>query len=1324
MNKQNQKQTRITGALRRLLFAGLPIFALFIAPLVSLVATSPVYAAGETYTWASSTTIQATGGSLPSATTFTVSGNTAAATIELPQSGEDFCKPTLRLTISSDRKSATLAVFVTPSAGNPGDPGQNCSDAESVIDGWQDSTVQIGGDQGAESEAQMEVDVVLYNQYYKDDPKSAPKRVTFSIKSASGATASFKSNIAKDGNYYGTFYKVAEGTWTYCVDKIDTKCQTKTKIKYQPSSVAFGEFSKGAIRVELDVNPRLDDPNAKQTVGPLTIELRDKDDKVLDTKDVTLEYPGCDPDRACGGAIHLYKTFDFENVKPGNYKVCYGETCKNVTKEQRTMPTVKLAISQANIDEVGTGGDEESETTCAVDGVGWIVCPVMTFLAKLNDSAFGFLNNLLGIRPALFTDKGTLAAWSAFRDIANVAFVVAFLVIVYSQVTGMGVSNYGVKKLLPRIFVAALLVNLSYWICAVATDLSNIIGSSSYSLLKDSIDVSVAGGGGGAGSETWSNVMAGVLAVAAGVLLVAVVIMAPTVLLALALILMILIARQALVIMLIVISPLAFVAYLLPNTEDWFKKWRKAFTVTLMVYPIVGVIFGASTLASNILMNVAQDGTGGGDDEQLLKIVALSVLAVPLFAVPVVLKGSLSAAGAIGSKIAALSDRTNRMAGKDVGKFAQAAGNLAKERALAGGGVFGAGGLIRGRARRNHMYDALERRGKAAEASFINTDGTASRREQRAIGAEETARLNTDINRDVAKKQHLADNHSLHTRATTAGLDLHNDEEIHKDEATADYIAANPTQYNSLYDAQGKLKEEQDKSKTNYNRTAAGNATGQRLKASGEDLSQSENEINRDYKRSAVGQAQAQTRQVIEGDIENADKDAKRAYKISTDGQAQAQTGKVLDKEIGIADKATELVYAESAAGRAQAQREQAVQGDLEIAHSEDVADFKQSDVAVEQAISKDAVKQREAIADSFAGTAATAVNRRVRVEAQAAKDALTAAEAGEAALVQELRTEAGAEANPGYEDVARDLSAADIEKRVQTQRTGAANRKADVEYAHAVRDESSGLATTAGGIEGAAGVSQAKAVAKQTIIDAFKKGVAAEATLFSDVKEDQMLGDPDANGNILPGNLSDPDILDQPDEKISAMGSVIAKRQHMKSHIRLWERMGELQKQVQAEEATASAIADPDAREAALARVQERKDKLVNLQQQVMADKSKKPFGIGDEAQGKATVGEYDEDIYESTRARILTHLSPEALASMDPDDLSMIYELGRQGKLGPEHTAKIKEAYQAWKDSDILKDKLKDKARVLLEPFARDDLASGPDSAKYPAIADMPNP
>lgn len=219
----------------------------------------------------------------------------------------------------------------------------------------------------------------------------------------------------------------------------------------------------------------------------------------------------------------------------------------------------------------------------------------------------------------------------------------------------MNLSNYTIKKMIPRLIIAAILVNTSFYIAALAVDISNLLG---YNLIKlfGQFDIGAAGAGNNAFQSGWESVVGTILIAGAVVALVVLVIMAPTALLAFALVAFILVARKALIILLVVIAPIAFVAYLLPNTEDWFKKWYKAFMALLMVFPVISVVFGASTLASNILLEVA------GDGDDMLKVVALGVAAVPLFAVPALLKGSLAAAGSIGQKLSNANDRTNRYA--------------------------------------------------------------------------------------------------------------------------------------------------------------------------------------------------------------------------------------------------------------------------------------------------------------------------------------------------------------------------------------------------------------------------------------------------------------------------------------------------------------------------------------------------------------------------------------------------------------------------------------------------------------------------------------
>ena len=82
----------------------------------------------------------------------------------------------------------------------------------------------------------------------------------------------------------------------------------------------------------------------------------------------------------------------------------------------------------------------------------------------------------------------TRDAWTTFQTIANVVFIILLLFVIFSQLTGVGIDNYGIKRILPKLIVVAILVNLSYLICVVCVDLSNILGSSLKGLFAPSDD--------------------------------------------------------------------------------------------------------------------------------------------------------------------------------------------------------------------------------------------------------------------------------------------------------------------------------------------------------------------------------------------------------------------------------------------------------------------------------------------------------------------------------------------------------------------------------------------------------------------------------------------------------------------------------------------------------------------------------------------------------------------------------------------------------------------------------------------------------------------
>ena len=294
--------------------------------------------------------------------------------------------------------------------------------------------------------------------------------------------------------------------------------------------------------------------------------------------------------------------------------------------------------------------ENSTSTSCDVQGIGWFICPVSNWLADGIDYMYSALQEFLKTKPLETTNQnsGIYLAWVIMRNISNVAFIVAFLVIIYSQLTSVGISNYGVKKMLPRLVIAAVLVNLSFTICAILLDLSNIAGyafQDAFMGIKNTISTV----GENTSTWTWSEVIStalsnGALAVGAGYavslaltteLLPMLVPAAALAGLTLLLILLIMAARQALIIILIIISPLAFVCYLLPGTEKWFKKWRDLFLTMLVFFPAFAVVFGGAQLAGIIIIQNASGPNGA-----IMHVLGMLVQIIPLAITPLIMKFS------------------------------------------------------------------------------------------------------------------------------------------------------------------------------------------------------------------------------------------------------------------------------------------------------------------------------------------------------------------------------------------------------------------------------------------------------------------------------------------------------------------------------------------------------------------------------------------------------------------------------------------------------------------------------------------------------------
>ena len=358
----------------------------------------------------------------------------------------------------------------------------------------------------------------------------------------------------------------------------------------------------------------------------------DKKIKQFNLPDNSLVYVNEDKNKKETKVIY-FPSSEISSLSSATYAV-YSFTPPN-TYEQTSTSTISIESPSEN----------STSTSCDVQGIGWIICPLSNWLADGIDYMYSALQEFLKTKPLETTNQnsGIYLAWVIMRNISNVAFIVAFLVIIYSQLTSVGISNYGVKKMIPRLVIAAVLVNLSFTLCAILLDLSNIAGyafQDAFMGIKNTISTV----GENTSTWTWSEVISTALsngALAIGAItftteLLPMLVPAATLAgLTLLLILLIMAARQALIIILIIISPLAFVCYLLPGTEKWFKKWRDSFLTMLVFFPAFAVVFGGAQLAGIIIIQNASGSNGA-----IMHILGMLVQIIPLAITPLIMKFS------------------------------------------------------------------------------------------------------------------------------------------------------------------------------------------------------------------------------------------------------------------------------------------------------------------------------------------------------------------------------------------------------------------------------------------------------------------------------------------------------------------------------------------------------------------------------------------------------------------------------------------------------------------------------------------------------------
>lgn len=338
-------------------------------------------------------------------------------------------------------------------------------------------------------------------------------------------------------------------------------------------------------------------------------------------------------------------------------------SCITLTPQGTIPAAIAAAVVSGQQGPSPSGQVTNTATTCESSGISltWILCPIFNMVSTFSQWALNdIVQPFLAVSPVSTSPaNGSYQVWSQFRVYGNIVLVIGLLILIFAEIFGGGIIDaYTIKKVLPRILVAVILINLSIYVVAALIDISNVVGGSIANLLLEpyktsgALNFSLNGGqqfgifsvgimGAIIGGAGLSGLIFGLMAGSfIGIAVEAAFFLILPVLLGAVAVFFTLIARQGIILFLIIISPIAFALYCLPNTEQYFKQWWKLLMECLLVYPIVMIIFAVSDILSMTILqaNSVTINTGGfvvsGVRETLAAVIAFILQFVPLFAAP------------------------------------------------------------------------------------------------------------------------------------------------------------------------------------------------------------------------------------------------------------------------------------------------------------------------------------------------------------------------------------------------------------------------------------------------------------------------------------------------------------------------------------------------------------------------------------------------------------------------------------------------------------------------------------------------------------------
>lgn len=365
----------------------------------------------------------------------------------------------------------------------------------------------------------------------------------------------------------------------------------------------------------------------------ITINGKNYIDNDVSDKDYQYHLNGDDDPKKCVEVIKNFNNADLSKATEADLVDWQSGSTPCVPKGSPEKVTIDPATS-ANANTAPKGSPDGRDSCESSGGMAWILCPIIKGLDAAMDWLDDQIQALLEVDQTAYDNPELYRAWSQIRDLAYIILLPIMFVMVIGTAMGSELfSAYTVKKALPRMVAAILFITASYMICTFLIGFANVVGGGILGLMTSPFNSLVGPGKTVAASglselfdgnnDILATILAGpkIAAAVVGVILI-LVFFGSAILLFVATAFMVLLLRQVFIVALLLVSPLAILAWIFPGNDKLWKIWWGSFSKLLIMFPLIMALVAVGRDMAWIVNN------GGGGSLQGTFIKPVSKLAL------------------------------------------------------------------------------------------------------------------------------------------------------------------------------------------------------------------------------------------------------------------------------------------------------------------------------------------------------------------------------------------------------------------------------------------------------------------------------------------------------------------------------------------------------------------------------------------------------------------------------------------------------------------------------------------------------------------------